>query len=520
MRLDNRPWLFPEIAWNVLLQLRVSRRLLAESLRLLAPPPVKQDESDGITVITVSQCCHSHGIFTKESSGIKAEKEGVSLMKAGWIALGCPKNQADTEYIMGLLADQYPITTDPREAEILIINTCSFIQPATQESLDTIMEFAQYKRGRCKLLVVTGCLAQRYGVKAQRLIPEVDLWVGTGEYSRLPQLITEALKEKTTGVFTANPGWVGMSPEQRVLSTGGSTAYLKIAEGCNNQCLFCIIPQLRGEYRSRDFFQLKMEAQKLVAEGVKEIILVAQDTTAYGQDLEGRNFSQLLSTLDELEGDYWIRILYTYPSRLDDDLLTLIKDSRHICHYLDIPLQHVAPAVLKAMGRKAGPESYLKLIERIRRIIPDVTIRSTFLLGYPGETEADFQQVLEFLGQARLDWVGAFPYYREAGTAAAKIRPQVHHSTRRKRAREVLKAQQRISEEKNRALVGKTLKVLVERKSAREPNLWLGRSYREAPEIDGLVEIGVSSAHPLQAGEFVEGTVVRGAAYEVRLKLT
>lgn len=440
-------------------------------------------------------------------------------MKAGWIALGCPKNQADTEYIMGLLADQYPVTTDPREAEILIINTCSFIQPATEESLDTIMEFAQYKKGRCKLLVVVGCLPQRYGVKVQRLIPEVDLWVGTGEYSRLPLLIAEALEKKTKGVYTANPGWVEMSSEQRVLSTGGYTAYLKIAEGCNNHCLFCIIPQLRGKYRSRDFFQLKTETEKLVAGGVKEVVLVAQDTTAYGQDVGDQTFCRLLSALDEIEGEFWLRILYTYPSRLDDELLTLIRDSKHICNYLDIPLQHVAPAVLRAMGRKIGPESYLELIERVRKFIPDITIRSTFLLGYPGETEADFQQVLAFLDQARLDWVGAFPYYREPGTAAAELKPQVHQSTRRKRAREVLKVQQRISAVKNRALTGKTLKVLVEKKSMREPNVWIGRSYREAPEIDGLVEIEAPLDRPLQVGEFIEGTVTGGEAYEVRIKL-
>ncbi|HEY8345567.1 MAG TPA: 30S ribosomal protein S12 methylthiotransferase RimO [Bacillota bacterium] len=440
-------------------------------------------------------------------------------MKAGWISLGCPKNLADTEYIMGLLSDQYPLTTDPREAEILIINTCSFIQPATQESLDTIMEFAQYKRGQCKLLVVVGCLAQRYGVKVQRLIPEVDLWVGTGEYSRLPSLIAEALEKKTKGVYTAQPGWVGMNPEQRVLSTNGYTAYLKIAEGCNNHCLFCIIPHLRGKYRSRDFFQLITETKKLVAGGVKEVVLVAQDTTAYGQDLDGRTFCQLLSALDEIEGEFWLRILYTYPSRLDDELLTLMRDSKHICNYLDIPLQHVAPAVLRAMGRKVGPESYLELIERVRKFIPDISIRSTFLLGYPGETEADFQQVLAFLDQARLDWVGAFPYYRETGTAAAKLKPQVHPSTRRRRAREVLKVQQRISAAKNRALIGKRLKVLVEKKSRREQNVWIGRSYREAPEIDGFVEIEAPPDRLLQVGEFVEGTVTGGEAYEVRIRL-
>jgi len=441
-------------------------------------------------------------------------------MKAGWISLGCPKNQTDTEYMIGLLAERFPPTSDPHEAEILIINTCSFIQPATQESLDTIVEFARYKQGKCKLLVVTGCLAQRFGVKVQKLLPEVDLWVGTGEYSRLPELITEALEQKRTGVYLDNPGWVGMVQGKRSISTGNITAYLKIAEGCNNRCLFCIIPQLRGKYRSRSLVQLRTEVEGLVADGIKEVVLVAQDTTAYGEDLgPAQLFPDLLAALDEIAGDFWIRILYTYPSRLTAELLNAIKNSSHICHYLDIPLQHVAPGVLKAMGRKASAESYLELISRIRKTLPDVAIRSTFLLGYPGEEEEDFQKVLDFLHQARLDWVGAFPYYREAGTAAARLKPQVHHSTRKRRAKEIMITQQKISLEKNKSQKGRNLRVLLEKRSTREPNLWIGRSYREAPEIDGLVEIQVPPGRVVREGEFVETRVLDGQPYEVQTKL-
>lgn len=440
-------------------------------------------------------------------------------MKIGWISLGCPKNLVDTEFMIGLM-EKYgnELTGNPQEAEALVINTCCFIQPATQESLDMIVEYAQYKKGNCRLLVVTGCLAQRYGRRLSRLLPEVDLWVGTGEYSRLPELVNSALEGNAVEdrIYLGKPGWLPEPGMERVLSTPPHTAYVKIAEGCDHRCRFCIIPRLRGPYRSRPPEEIEKEVKNLVAGGVKEIILVAQDTTAYGRDLPGGfSLPQLLSILDRVEGDFWLRLLYAHPEGISPELLKVFRDSRHLCRYLDLPLQHVSEKILRAMGRPPVPESISRLPEIIREQVPGMTLRTTFILGYPGETEEDFAQLTTFLDRARFDWVGAFPYYREEGTPAARIKPQVHSSTRKKRVKELLTRQEKISQEINSALAGKKLRVLVEKKDG---DGWCGRSYREAPEIDGLVKISPSSVK-VKPGDFVTVEVTGAGAYEIYAKI-
>lgn len=440
-------------------------------------------------------------------------------MKVGWVSLGCPKNLVDTEYMMGLLQKQgFTPTPDPSRAEIMIINTCTFIEPATRESIDAIIEFAQFKKARCKLLVVTGCLAQRHAKRLRELIPEVDLWLGTGEYARLPEVIRAALQGETGEVYLEHPGWIDLPPSGRVLSTGDRVAYVKIAEGCDHRCAYCVIPSIRGAYRSRKPSEIQTEIQNLIAGGVKEVILVAQDTTAYGIDLEGRYLlPELLATLDGIEGEFWLRILYTYPSRISEELLEVIRDSRHICHYLDLPLQHIDERILRAMGRNFFRDDVLKLIAKIRKTVPDMALRTTFILGFPGETKEEFEKVKAFLTEARFDWVGAFPYYREKGTRAAEMKNQVHHATRKKRAREILEIQKEISLQKNRSLIGREITVLMERE--KEPGLWSGRSYREAPEIDGEVEVTIPPDFPMASGFFLKAAVTGAEAYTVRAEM-
>jgi ribosomal protein S12 methylthiotransferase len=444
-------------------------------------------------------------------------------MKIGWISLGCPKNQVDTEYLIGMMGEEgYAYTSDPGSADILVINTCSFIQTATQESIDTILEFAQFKQGNCKLLVVVGCFPQRYGQELVAEIPEVDLWLGTGEYSRLPELIKSKLKEENTEkmYLQAPAGWLPPEFENKPISTPPYRAYVKIAEGCDNRCLYCIIPQLKGRYRSRKPETILKEVKALLAKGVKEITLVAQDTTAYGQDLPGENnLAQLLSSLDKLEGEFWLRILYTYPSRITDQLLKVIKDSKHICHYLDIPLQHVSPKVLQRMGRRTAVGEIKQMLERIKKLVPDMAIRTTFILGYPGETEEEFREVLSFLEEYRLDWVGVFPYFREEGTPAAKLHSQVHHATKKRRAREVLEKQQAISSEKNKELIGEEIVVMLEEQLVNSG--WTGRSYREAPEIDGVFKLEEPEDNKieLKPGSFVIVEITGAEAYQIYGKI-
>ncbi len=444
-------------------------------------------------------------------------------MKIGWIALGCPKNQVDTDYMIGFAEEAgFTMTARPEEADILVINTCSFIETATQESVDTILEFAAYKKDRCRLLVVVGCLPQRYGRKLEKLLPEVDLWLGTGEYSRLPDLIKRALTEKKGDKFFAQApaGWLPPALAERPLTTKSFFAYVKIAEGCDHRCLYCIIPQLKGKYRSRDPESIEAEVSNLLQRGVKEINLVAQDTTAYGEDSGGAyNLASLLSRLDRLEGDFWIRLLYTYPALITDELLATIGEAKHVCRYLDIPLQHVSDRVLKRMGRRSSQGEIRELIAKVRRVLPGVAIRSTFILGYPGETEEDFHELLAFLAEVKLDWVGVFPYYREEGTPAARLPDQVHPATKKRRARTVLQQQQDHSLAQNQAWIGQELLVLLEEEV--EPGHWRGRSYREAPEIDGLVQVDTAGRQlaEIKPGVFVPVRIEAATPYELSGKI-
>lgn len=334
----------------------------------------------------------------------------------------------------------------------------------------------------------------------------------------MPALVNAALEGKMTGdrVCLGKAGWLPEPGMERVLSTPPHLAYVKIAEGCDHRCRFCIIPRLRGPYRSRPPEEIEKEVKTLVADGVKEIVLVAQDTTAYGRDLpEGPSLPRLLSTLDRIEGDFWLRLLYAHPEGVTAELLKVFRDSGHLCRYLDLPLQHVSEKILRAMGRPPVPESLSRLPGIIREQVPGMTLRTTFILGYPGETEEDFAQLTAFLEEARFDWVGVFPYYPEEGTPAARLQPRVHPATKKKRVKELLARQEKISREINNALAGKKLRVLVE---SEDGDGWRGRSYREAPEIDGLVKIAPSPVK-VKPGDFVTVEVTGAGPYEIYAKI-
>lgn len=416
----------------------------------------------------------------------------------GLISLGCAKNRVDTEGYAGLLQEAgFKAVADPAEAEYIIINTCCFVGPAQEESVDTILENARYKtEGKCRVLAVVGCLVQRFGEKLRKLLPEVDLWVGTADYHRLPELLLS--KESVRGqlVQSEEKGWFLPEGQNRLISTPPHWAYLKIGEGCDNCCTYCVIPSVRGARRSRPMEGIVREAEQLIKRGVKELNLIAQDTSAYGLDRQDdASLAGLLRELDRFDGEYWLRILYAYPSHVDRNLLETIAASKHVTPYIDIPMQHAHPRVLDTMGRKGMGKFLPKLVREVREILPHAVIRSTFITGFPGETEEDFQALLDFIQTARLDWVGVFPYSREEGTLAADFKDQVRVSTRKRRARQLMEVQAAITTERLQTLAGGTVTVLVE--EANEDGGW-GRSYREAPEVDGKIYFTGQA----KAGEF------------------
>ncbi|TYP54309.1 30S ribosomal protein S12 methylthiotransferase RimO [Thermosediminibacter litoriperuensis] len=409
-------------------------------------------------------------------------------MKAriGLVSLGCDKNLVDSEYLLGaLLENGYVITGDASEADIIIINTCCFINSAKQESIETILEMAQYKtNGKCKMLIATGCLAQRYGDDILKEIPELDAVIGTGDFHRLPGLI-EKLNDSRLKI-TENRSFINYDIKKRV-RTSKYFSYVKIAEGCSNGCSYCAIPQIRGPYKSRPIESIKEEVELLVSQGVKEINIIAQDTTSYGMDILGRpSLPDLLKALVDIEGEFWIRILYAYPTHIDDELLELISSSTKIAKYLDIPLQHINDRILRLMNRPLNSEQIKKLIEKIRHFVPDITLRTTFIVGFPTESDLDFQELIDFVKTYRFDRLGAFKYSREEGTYAATLKPQVPEKVKQKRYNQLMAVQQVISKMNNEKMLGSTITVLAESYDP-ERKVFIGRSQKDAPGVDGTV---------------------------------
>jgi ribosomal protein S12 methylthiotransferase len=436
-------------------------------------------------------------------------------LKIGFVSLGCPKNLVDTEVMMGQLAARgHELTPDPEQAEVIVVNTCSFIDPAKQESVNTILEMAEYKRsGNARRLVVAGCLVERYRGDIQTELPEVDAIVGTNEIER----IVQACETGATSGSTPEP-YLYHDATPRVLATPRHFAYLKIAEGCDHPCTFCVIPQYRGAFRSRRFESVVVEAERLFSLGVREINLIGQDTTSYGEDLGIRDgLAALLARLAKIETPHrkWIRFLYAYPNRVTQQLLDTIAEHSALVKYIDMPLQHASAGVLKRMKRGSHGEAFLKLIERIRRTIPGVAVRSSFILGFPGESDRDFNELCEFVEAAQLDRVGVFSYSDEDTSASFGLDCKVDGRTIHNRKRKLMAIQRKIARRNNRALVGREFDVLIEGRCKETELLWEARLPVQAPEIDGVCYINDDGGYPVTAGEMRRVRITEAHDYDL-----
>lgn len=433
-----------------------------------------------------------------------------------FVSLGCDKNLVDSEHMLGLLNQGgFTLTSDEAKADVIVVNTCCFIEDAKKESIETILEVAQYKEiGHCKALIVTGCMAQRYKEELLKEIPEVDAILGTTSYDKIVEIAHQVLKEKgyRSQAFEIIDREI-IEDMPRILTTAGYFAYVKIAEGCDKHCTYCIIPKLRGKYRSRSMKPILSEVRQLAKDGVSEIILVAQDTTEYGCDLkDGSSLAQLLHEMGKIEGIEWIRLLYCYPESITDELITEIKENPKVCHYLDMPIQHASDTILKRMGRRSSLADLKKCIEKLRCQIPDITLRTTLIVGFPGETEEDFKILYDFVKTTRFDRLGVFTYSQEEDTPAAKMENQIEEEVKIKRRDAIMTLQNEISRELTASKVGQEMKVLIEGKLTNE-DVYIGRTYQDAPEIDG--EVFIEYEGELLSGDFVNIRITEANDYDL-----
>ena len=431
--------------------------------------------------------------------------------KIGFVSLGCPKNLTDTETMAGLLKESCEIVTDPKEADIIIVNTCGFIESAKEESINTIIEMGQYKEnGRLKKLIATGCLAQRYTEEILEQLPEVDAVVGTGSYYEIKQIIEEL---ENGGKVVRKNDIDADIPDNlpRSKATARYTAYLKIADGCDNKCTYCIIPKLRGKYRSRTVENIINEATRLAAEGTTELILIAQDTTVYGTDLYKEYMLPfLVQKLSEIEGIKWIRLHYCYPESVTDELINVIAENDKVCKYIDIPFQHASDAVLKRMGRKSTYEKNIELIKKLRERVPGIIIRSTFIVGFPGETKSDFNILKKFIMESEIDRAGVFEYSPEEDTPAAKMKDQIPEEVKTARKNELMALQSRIAYANNKKKIGSKILVLCEEKA--NENIYIGRSEGDSPEIDNKI---IFKGKNVNIGEYIYVRITSAAEYDL-----
>ena len=431
-----------------------------------------------------------------------------------FISLGCDKNLVDSEVMLGLLnAKGYQMVDDEMEADIIIVNTCRFIHDAKEESIQTILEMAQYKTdGRLKVLVVTGCLAQRYQQEILDEIPEVDAVLGTTSYDKIVEAVEEALAGKGH-VEVEDIDALPLVDTRRLVTTGGHFAYLKIAEGCDKHCTYCIIPNIRGNFRSVPMERLIKEAGELAGQGVKELILVAQETTLYGKDLYGeKSLHRLLRELCKISGIRWIRILYCYPEEIDENLIQVMKEEKKICHYLDLPIQHANDDILKRMGRRTSKKQLEEIIGRLRREIPDIALRTTLITGFPGETKEQHEELMEFVDEMEFDRLGVFTYSPEEDTPAADMPDQVPEEVKEERQAEIMELQQEIVFDQAEAMIGREVLVMIEGKVADE-NAYVGRTYKDAPNVDGLIFINTEAE--LMSGDFAKVKVTGALEYDL-----
>ena len=431
-----------------------------------------------------------------------------------FISLGCDKNLVDSEVMLGLLdARGYQIVDDETQADVIVVNTCCFIHDAKEESIQTILDMARYKsEGKLKALIVTGCLAQRYQEEIQKEIPEVDAVLGTTSYDKIVDAVEEALAGNGH-MELADIDALPLPETKRLVTTGGHFAYLKIAEGCDKHCTYCIIPKVRGNYRSVPMERLIKEAEDLAEQGVKELILVAQETTLYGKDLYGeKSLYKLLRNLCKIRGIRWIRILYCYPEEIDDNLIQVIKEEPKICHYLDLPIQHANDSILKRMGRRTSKEQLVGIITRLREEIPDITLRTTLITGFPGETEKQHEELMDFVDEMEFDRLGVFTYSPEEDTPAAEMPDQISEEVKEDRQAEIMELQQEIVFAQAEDMIGKEVLVMIEGKVADE-NAYVGRTYKDDPNVDGLIFINTDEE--LISGDFAKVKVTGAAEYDL-----
>lgn len=431
-----------------------------------------------------------------------------------FISLGCDKNLVDSEVMLGLLdAKGYQMVDDETLADVIVVNTCCFIHDAKEESIQTILEMAQYKtKGRLKALIVTGCLAQRYQKEILEEIPEVDAVLGTTSYDRIVETVEEALAGNGH-LELEDVDALPLVDVKRLVTTGGHYAYLKIAEGCDKHCTYCIIPKIRGNYRSIPMERLLKEAEELAEQGVKELILVAQETTLYGKDLYGeKSLSKLLRELCKINGIRWIRLLYCYPEEIDDALIQVMKEEKKICHYLDLPIQHANDTILKRMGRRTSKQQLEKIVKKLRQEIPDIALRTTLITGFPGETQEQHEELMEFVDEMEFDRLGVFTYSPEEDTPAAEMSDQISEEVKEERQAELMELQQDIVFDQAEDMIGQEVLVMIEGKVADE-NAYVGRTYKDAPNVDGLIFINTDEE--LMSGDFAKVKVTGALEYDL-----
>ena len=432
--------------------------------------------------------------------------------KLGLVSLGCDKNRVDSEIMLGMLKNTYEITEEPKEADIIIVNTCGFIESSKQESIDTILEMAEYKKDyNCKLLMATGCLTQRYGEELLKLMPELDIILGVNNYGFLDQYVEKFIKTRER-IMAVDYLDSGINEGERILTTGfGQTAYLRISEGCSNHCTYCIIPKIRGTYRSRPMEKILEEAKTLADGGVQEVIVVAQDTTRYGTDLYGKKaLPELLRKLKEIEGIKWIRVLYLYPEEFTEELIEELKTNEKVVKYLDLPIQHISDGVLKRMARRTKKEDLLSLLRTLRHEIPDLVLRTSLIVGFPGETDEEFKELYDFVDEIEFDKLGVFTYSKEEGTAAALMKGQIRKDVKERRRNLIMERQQEVSRRILERKVGKTYEVLVE---GMGEDGYYGRSFEMAPEVDGMIII--KTQKDLMVGSFVDVKIIEALEYDL-----
>ena len=435
-------------------------------------------------------------------------------MNVGFISLGCSKNLVDTELAIGIFKNKkYNVVNDPKKADIIVINTCGFIESAKEEAINTILEMAEYKKGRCKYLIAMGCLVERYKEELEKSLPEVDLFIKFSEYNRLGEMIDKLVIGKIESEeqdYNRLENYI-----ERVVTTGSKTAYLRIAEGCSNRCTYCAIPYIRGPFESRKFEEILAEANDLAKRGYEEIIVIAQDTTKYGIDLYGKSrLAELLAELSKIEGIRWIRFLYAYPETITDELIEIVSKNEKICNYFDIPIQHISNKILKRMNRKSDSESIKKLLEKIRKQIPDVILRTSLIVGFPGETKEDFEKLYNFVKEAKFDKLGVFMYSKEDGTPAEKMPNQIHGNTKKSRYNKIMSLQQEISKENLEKRIGKEYEVLIENKTF-DNKYWIGRTKMDVPEMDGVVYIENKSNNKDLINQFLKCQITEVRDYDL-----